>query len=136
MHPSTQVASCMFQMKQAEKINNKLQVKNTLGISRKKSIPNHGRLQKFQNALSPHALIIPNAVTPPPLRNFRSFIKPFGITLLTQCNTSMIKQTGIFMLFPLLLNILLYIKMSANSLFRLLIDCRARELLLLFHSIM
>ena len=43
------------------------------------------------------------------------------------------QRAEIYMLSPLLLNILL-IKMRANSLFRLLIDCRARELLqLLFH---
>ena len=79
----------------------------------------------------PHALRIPNALTPPPLRNFSFFIKPFGITFLTRYNTSMMKRTGIYMLSPLVLNILL-IKMRANGLFRLLIDCRTCELLLLF----
>ena len=62
-------------------------------------------------------------INPPPLQNFCFFIKPFEITFLTQYNSSMIKQTGIYMLSPLLLNILL-LKIRASSLFWLLIDCR------------
>ena len=69
------------------------------GQFQKISIPNHGWLpyfnppppclQKFQTALPPpQCPQNSKLINPPPLQNFRFFIKPFGITFLTQYNTS------------------------------------------------
>ena len=58
-----------------------------MGDSRKYPYPTTGGMsiltspcpRKFQNAYPPLALRIPKSLTPPPLRNFPFFFRPFGI---------------------------------------------------------